>query len=86
MNTCKSVKIAQKREFDVSDMEEHSNGTVHGMVVEVSPIKVSRKNPDAKYFSGKITDGKKVARVISFVKVYFREIEVREDVIGFGEL
>ena len=37
-----------------------------GMVVEVSPIKASRKNPDVKYFSGKITDGKKVARVISF--------------------
>ena len=36
------------------------------MVVEVSPIKASRKNPDIKYFSGKITDGKKVARVISF--------------------
>ena len=33
---------------------------------EVSPIKASRKNPDVKYFSGKITDGKKVARVISF--------------------
>ena len=26
----------------------------------------SRKNCDVKYFSGKITDGKKVARVISF--------------------
>ena len=47
-------------------MEEHSNATVHGMVVEVSPIKASRKNRDVKYFSGKITDGKKVARVISF--------------------
>ena len=46
-------------------MEEHSNATVHGMVVEVSPIKASRKNPDVKYFSGKITDGKKAARVIS---------------------
>ena len=51
---CKSVKMAQKREFDVSDMEEHSNATVHGIVMEVSPIKV-RKNPDVKYFSGKIT-------------------------------
>ena len=47
--------MAQKREFDVSHMEEHSNATVHGKVMEVSPIKVSRKNSDAKYFSGKIT-------------------------------
>ena len=46
-------------------MEEHSNATVHGMVVEVSPIKTSRKNPDVKYFSGKSTDGKKAATVIS---------------------
>ena len=67
MNMCKSVKMAQ---FDVSDMEEHSNATVHGMVVEVSPIKANRKNLDVKYFSGKITDGKKVARVIS---IYFSE-------------
>ena len=43
MNVCKSVKIAQKREFDVSDMDEHSNATVHGIVMEVSPIKVSKK-------------------------------------------
>ena len=40
-NTCKSVRMA--------------NATVHGIVMEVSPIKVSRKNPDVKYFSGKIT-------------------------------
>ena len=32
MNTCKSVKMA--------------NATVHGIVMEVSPIKVRRKNPD----------------------------------------
>ena len=48
--------MTQKREFDVSDMEEHSNATVRGMVVEVSPIKASRKNRDVKYFSRKITD------------------------------
>ena len=33
-NTCKSVKTAQKREFDVSDIEEYSNATVHGIVME----------------------------------------------------
>ena len=50
----------------MSDMEEHSNATIHGVVVEISPTNASRKNPDVKYFSEKITDGKKVARVISF--------------------
>ena len=47
--------MAQKREFDVSDMEKYSNTTVHRIVMEVSPIKVSRKNPNVKYFSEKIT-------------------------------
>ena len=42
--------MAQKREFDVSDTEEHSIATVHRIMMEVSPIKVSRKNPDVKYF------------------------------------
>ena len=41
MNTSKSVKMA--------------NATVHGIVMEVSAIKVSRKNRDVKYFSRKIT-------------------------------
>ena len=54
-DTCKSVKMALKREFHVSDTEEHSNTTVHGIILEVLPINVSRKNPDVKYFSRKIT-------------------------------
>ena len=37
------------------DMEEHSNATVHGIVMDVSQIKLSRKNTDVKYFSGKLT-------------------------------
>ena len=34
-------------------MEEEQNATVHGLVLEVSPVKQSRNNPDVKYFSGK---------------------------------
>jgi len=49
----------------VSEMEEEDNATVHGMVLEVSPVKQSRNNPEVKYFSAKISDGKKVARMIS---------------------
>ena len=54
------------REFVVSEMEAQSSATVHGMKVELSPMKTSSNNPDLKYFSGKITDGKKTARVVSF--------------------
>ena len=60
----KFVKMAMNlREFDVSELEDDGNATVHGVVLEVSPLKVSRNNPEVKYFSGKI---KKVARMISF--------------------
>ena len=59
--------MAQKgEEFGVSTLQEGYNVTVHGVMVEVSPIKPSKKNPDVKYFSGKISDGNKVVRMISF--------------------
>ena len=40
--------------------------TIRGVVTEVSPVKESRKNPNTKYFTGKISDGKKTMRAISF--------------------
>ena len=44
--------------IDVSDVVTNvDNAKVHGVVTELSPVKLSRKNQ--KYFSGKITDGKK---------------------------
>ena len=59
--------MAQKRKhFEVSEMEEEENVTIHGVVVEVSPVRPSRNNPNLKLFSGKLSDGVKVARVISF--------------------
>ena len=60
-------EMAQKRKhFEVSEMEEEDNATIHGVVVEVSPVRPSRNNPNVKLFSGKVSDGVKVARVISF--------------------
>ena len=53
-------------EYNVSEIESHDNATVHGLVVELSPVKESRTNPDCKYFNAKISDGKRVARFISF--------------------
>ncbi len=53
-------------EYNVSEIESHDNATVHGLVVELSPVKESRNNPDCKYFNAKISDGKRVARFISF--------------------
>ena len=51
--------------IDVSDVVTTlDNAKVHGVVTELSPVKLSRKNQ--KYFSGKRTDGKKTIRVLSF--------------------
>ena len=42
-------------------------GTVYGVLVdEVSPIKMSRKRNDVKYFEGQFSDGKKMVYLVSF--------------------
>ena len=46
--------------------EEEGQTTVHGVMVEETPIRTSRKNPAIKYFSGKKSDGKKSPQVIHF--------------------
>ena len=44
-----------------------SSGTVHGVLVgEVSPIKMSRKRNNVKYFEGQFSDGKKTVHLVSF--------------------
>ena len=63
---CEVREMAEKKDFDVSDLVEVSNATVHGVAMEVSPVRPSRKNPEVKYFSGKLSDGQKVVRMISF--------------------
>ena len=60
------IMVGVKRAYDVSNIEEEENATVHGVVLELSPMKTSHKNQDIKYFNGKLSDGKKMARLISF--------------------
>ena len=43
----------QKQAFCVFEIEKEQNATVHGLVLEVSPVKQSRNNPDVKFFIGK---------------------------------
>ena len=45
--------IEQKQAFSVFEIEEERNATVHGLVLEVSPVKQSMNNPDVKYYIGK---------------------------------
>ena len=53
--------------IDVSDIQqEQRNVTVHGVVLQLSPTQVSKKNKTTRFFDGKIADGKRTTRVISF--------------------
>lgn len=61
----------QKLELDVSRIKkEESSATVHGVLVELSPMK--RRKSDVQYFEGKITDGKEVCRFVSFEPKLFK--------------
>lgn len=35
------------REFDVSEAEEEPHAKIHGVVIEVSPVKSGRNNPSS---------------------------------------
>ena len=72
--------MARKNDMEVSEMHQSSTATVHGMVVgELSPIKTSRKRSSVKYFEGNISDGRKVARMISFEPSLRSEIQQIKD-------
>ena len=69
----------RSREFEVSDMAEEDDATVHGVVVNLTPVKNSKNNADVSYFTGKLSDGKKVARMISFkleLRDYLQEAKI----------
>ena len=63
---CKMTKRKiEEVDIDVSDVKTTlDNAKVHGVVTELSPVKLSKKNQ--KYFSGRITDGKNTIGVLSF--------------------
>ena len=56
----------RKSEWDVSEAEESVGAAVHGVVTQLSPVKVSKRNPTVRYFDGKMSDGRKSVRVVSF--------------------
>ena len=47
-------------------MEAVDNATIHGVLSGVSPVKSGKNPPYKKYFTGKISDGKKTMRLVSF--------------------
>ena len=49
-----------KHSYDVSDIEQEDNATVHGVILDLSPVKTSRNNPDVKYFNAKFPMARKL--------------------------
>ena len=45
------------------------------MILELSLVKSSRKNSDMKYFQGKLGDGVKVVRLVSFEPCLMTDME-----------
>ena len=57
----------RKLEFDISEIREVSpQAVVRGVITELSPIRDSPSATPVKYFNGKITDGRKTIRLVSF--------------------
>ena len=61
-----SLEMASEKSCNVSELEAGDNTTVHGHILDLSPIKTSKNKPDCSYFNGKLSDGLKVARFVSF--------------------
>jgi hypothetical protein len=66
--------------FDVSDIDrECTNASVHGVIVDVSPIHAMKQNPGRKYFSACVTDGKETLRFVCFNPALQRAVEKMRD-------
>ena len=71
----KMASSKRKLDFDVSEVKEEIScgASVHGVVVGMSPIKISRNNKEVKYIEGELSDGKEVRRFVSFDAAKFKD-------------
>ena len=59
--------LSSRNECSVSELtREAKNVTVHGNFIKLCPLRISKRNRDIRYFDGKLSDGVKVAHVVSF--------------------
>ena len=71
-------KRSLEEDYDVAGIEPSACAKVHGVCVSLSPQKVSKK--DCRYFEGKLSDGKKTVRVVSFEpKLRDKFLEYKDD-------
>ena len=81
------ASIGSKREWEVSEMEEGKGVCVHGIPINVSPAKESRRTKGVYYFEGKLSDGKRSARVVSFDVTQLealKKAEAEQSVVALG--
>ena len=68
----REARLRQQRELYRQSVarettEESINSVaVHGRIVDISPVKTSKKDTRVKYIEGRLTDGKEVCRFVSF--------------------
>ena len=53
----KNSSTPTKHSYDVHEIQTDDNATVHGCVVDLSPLKTSQRRENCHYFSGKLSDG-----------------------------
>ena len=60
------ASIGEKREWDVSEIEEGASVAVYGIPINVSPVRESRKKKGVYHFNAHLSDGKRCVRVVLF--------------------
>ena len=60
------VSIENKQDWEVSEIEEKKGVCIHGIPVNVSPVKESLSSKGVFYFEANLSDGKHSARLVPF--------------------
>ena len=60
------ASIGEKREWDVSEIEEGASVAVYGILINVSPVRESRKKKGVYHFNAHLSDGKRCVCVVLF--------------------
>lgn len=74
-------KRRKQEEFDVFGINEVQFAIVHGRVMELLPVKTSKKNDKVKYFDCRLTNGKEVCRMVSFEPRIRSDLEIKVRVL-----
>lgn len=69
LQTVTTPMVKRKLDFadieEMDDNEEIGSASIHGVVTQVSPVKVSKKGN--RYFHGEVSDGRSTLRFVSFM-------------------